>query len=987
MATFDAVRRAEEQEIAFIRKLPNSTRLEGERIGLAFSGGGIRSATFNLGVLQGLARYGLLKRIDYLSTVSGGGYIGSWLAAWIRRARIGAKAGIDTVEKALPAESPSESLPPPTAPYKEPEPVNFLRDYSNYLTPRVGIFGADTWAAIATYLRNVLLNQTILISFLAAVLLLPWLVGCLLTNLAGADVSPIRIAVFAALLLCIAVTVASANAARCSLSATAPRYTHEIWVLFFVAVPLFGSALLTGLWLWMSSPNNSWKLWCLSGAVLWAVLGAAVYAGAHILGVVARHIVNRNAGVPKRALPPWQWFLVPLFALFAGAFGGLLFELISKLFVYWKCQTPASGIWHAVSWGTPLMVVAFLLAGGFHIGLLKFAIRNEEQEWWSRLSGWLMIWCIAWAGIFGLALFAPWASYVYHGWIKSKLAVLLGWLLSTGTGILGGKSDKTSGKAGSTSKMELAVAVAPYVFIIGLLALLSLGVRGAATYALKQPAVSASQPCQEPDCAKTAKAEHAAPSAKEAPPLQISSSGEVAWNPAAPANTEGAPGSITFQSKFTVQPKAGEQPAGQRSEEYWKSACTLSCCKLLIALLGLAGFALALSWRVDINEFSMNLLYRNRLVRCYLGASRDNRHPNAFTGFDPLDDVLLAELSNLQRPKPSSSELPAGPYDGPYPILNCALNVTHGQRLAWQERKVESFVFTPRFCGVQYQEMTPIHVHGQQEDGENPQPKEGYRETLHYAFEDGGPYLGTALSVSGAAVSPNMGYHTSPPLAFLMSVFDVRLGQWLGNPRRKDSYNRPGPKVSLLYLLSELFALTDDTRPYVYLSDGDHFENLALYELVRRRCTHIIACDVGADAGFSFHDLGNAIRKCRSDLGVSITLDTELLKPKGDDMLAKTHGVVGTIHYPDGGKPGKLLFIKSTVTEDDPRDVFAYRAANPVFPNQSTADQWFDESQFESYRILGWRSIESILGTSYLEDLHDTPMEKIFSNLPAQWKT
>jgi hypothetical protein len=397
---------------------------------------------------------------------------------------------------------------------------------------------------------------------------------------------------------------------------------------------------------------------------------------------------------------------------------------------------------------------------------------------------------------------------------------------------------------------------------------------------------------------------------------------------------------------------------------------------------------------VDINEFSMNLLYRNRLVRCYLGASRKDRHPNAFTGFDPLDDIFLNRLSNFEpdpaapqnyKPKQATPEDPL--YAGPYPILNCALNVTHGQRLAWQERKAESFVFTPRYCGVQYQEMTPISRQQEDESLPNPQPKEGYRETLHYAFDDGGPYLGTAMSVSGAAVSPNMGYHTSPPLAFLMSVFDVRLGQWLGNPRRQDSFNRPGPRVSLAYLLSELFALTDDTRKYVYLSDGDHFENLALYELVRRRCTHIIACDVGADAGFSFHDLGNAIRKCRSDLGVNISLNTELLKPKGDDRLAKTHGVVGTIHYPDGGKPGKLLFIKSTVTEDDPGDVFAYRAANPVFPNQSTADQWFDESQFESYRILGRRSMESILGTSYLEDLHGTPMERIFDNLPAQWKT
>src|SRR5947209_3516800 len=150
MPTFDAVKQSEDREIDSIRK-SNSARLKDERIGLAFSGGGIRSATFNLGVLQGLAKYGLLKRLDYLSTVSGGGYIGSWLIKWILR------DGVDQVEKELGGK---------VHPGEEPAPVNFLRDYSNYLTPRTGFLGADTWAAVAIYLRNLLLNQTILVLFL-----------------------------------------------------------------------------------------------------------------------------------------------------------------------------------------------------------------------------------------------------------------------------------------------------------------------------------------------------------------------------------------------------------------------------------------------------------------------------------------------------------------------------------------------------------------------------------------------------------------------------------------------------------------------------------------------------------------------------------------------------------------------------------------------------------------------------------------------------
>src|SRR6266436_1727665 len=140
MATFQEVRAAELEELKKLREL-RGIKLPAEkgRVGLAFSGGGIRSATINLGILQGLAKYGLLKRIDYLSTVSGGGFIGGWLIRWIY------ERGIADVEQRLGDVT------------REPAPVTFLRDYSNYLTPRTGLLGADTWAAIATDLRNVLL--------------------------------------------------------------------------------------------------------------------------------------------------------------------------------------------------------------------------------------------------------------------------------------------------------------------------------------------------------------------------------------------------------------------------------------------------------------------------------------------------------------------------------------------------------------------------------------------------------------------------------------------------------------------------------------------------------------------------------------------------------------------------------------------------------------------------------------------------------------
>jgi hypothetical protein len=312
-------------------------------------------------------------------------------------------------------------------------------------------------------------------------------------------------------------------------------------------------------------------------------------------------------------------------------------------------------------------------------------------------------------------------------------------------------------------------------------------------------------------------------------------------------------------------------------------------------------------------------------------------------------------------------------------LFCAALNVTHGERLAWQERKAESFVFTPRYCGFDFPEMHLI--------AELP---ESFRPTYEFAYprsanpakqkEIGGMHVGTAMSISGAAASPNMGFHTSPPLAFLMTMFDVRLGWWLPNPRRESEKHRMtpegGPRLSLFYLLHELFASTTDRSKYVYVSDGGHFENLSIYELVRRRCEFIIACDADADAGMAFNDLGNAIRKCRSDFGVEITIDPTPVRIASNGY-AQRHAALGTIRYPKYGKVagraqepmiGKLLYIKTTVTKGVPADVLAYRAQDPSFPDRSTADQWFDESQFESYRRLGVYSIESLLGNEPDQD-------------------
>jgi hypothetical protein len=187
-----------------------------------------------------------------------------------------------------------------------------------------------------------------------------------------------------------------------------------------------------------------------------------------------------------------------------------------------------------------------------------------------------------------------------------------------------------------------------------------------------------------------------------------------------------------------------------------------------------------------------------------------------------------------------------------------------------------------------------------------------------------------------------------------MTLFDVRLGWWIGNPREQNAWFHGGPGLGFYWLLRELFGATSDDSEYVYLSDGGHFENLAIYELVRRGCKLIVASDASCDPGSGFGDLHNAIERCRTDFGVEIEVDPIGLKRQPQQGLAQSHFAVGKIHYSDSPEDdGLIIYLRPTLVAGDPVDVLGYKLANPDFPDDTTANQWFDEAHFENYRDLG----------------------------------
>ena len=208
------------------------------------------------------------------------------------------------------------------------------------------------------------------------------------------------------------------------------------------------------------------------------------------------------------------------------------------------------------------------------------------------------------------------------------------------------------------------------------------------------------------------------------------------------------------------------------------------------------------------------------------------------------------------------------------------------------------------------------------------------------------------MAISGAAAAPNMGTLTSPRYRFWLALLNLRLGYWLRRPARHTGVlDRFRPPIGWYYFFLEITGLMSDKTRYLNLSDGGHIENLGIYELLRRRCKFVIAIDGEADPQRSFGGLLTLTQLAKIDLGVTIEPDLADLRVEKDG-LGRAHFGVSRIDYPDGNH-GLLLYVKSSLTGNESEFLRKYRAENPDFPHQSTAQQLFSETQFEAYRVLG----------------------------------
>ncbi|ADB40021.1 patatin-like phospholipase family protein [Spirosoma linguale] len=913
---------------------------------LCLSGGGIRSATFALGVMQGLAQHNLLGRFSYLSTVSGGGYVGGWLSAWRHH------EGLDKVITKLKTTSST-----PIA--SEADPIRHLRQFSNYLSPQLGLFSADTWTLVATYTRNLLLIWLVILPFLAALAAVPW-VG---VTLASAKLNPGDTIWFWIMGSLLAVAGALSVMAVYFVHSYIPTpetkkpsekkltdiplksdrdqtaFINKCLLPFSVAV-----LLLILVWIWFTKLDSTSTHWA---GNIYRSLGLNQRTGLNIFseggywimgGTTLAHVIGWLLArpTPKKFYLQFLMFLV---IAVVGAMAGFLLLLTAKLL-------RSSSIELYTCLAFPCFMLSILLVGYFFEGVVSRYLDDARREWTARYSAWLLIAALGWLVLSSVILFGP-------GLIDAIKLQVASIGLGSGilTALLGGSAQSAGRGEGAGSRQGKGNASG----IIGLLSQFSLPIVATLTIFILMVMLS--------------------------------------------LLNQTLAGLLTDQ----LYDWFGDNTSGR--------ILTVFTPLILLILFLVAGWLLALM--IDTNRFSLHAMYRARLIRAYLGASRpqETRTPDPFTGFDEDDNIPMGQLKVDSYTTPTTNTPnEVGPETKPeatpkkplFHIINLALNLVNGQNLAWQERKAEAFSISPLHAGAMNLAYRRTRVKINPTDYRSGQENPALS-TPEYNCYGGkkGISLGTAITISGAAASPNMGYHSSTLVAFLMTLFNVRLGWWLGNPgpAGDKTFDKSTPDLAVKPIWDELQANTDDTNEYVYLSDGGHFENLGLYEMVLRRNRFIVVSDASCDESCTLEDLGNAIRKIRIDLGIPIEFQgnfpIQARSTNGVNAEGK-YWALARIGYSAVDKPtaatdpdevdGLLLYIKPAFYGNEPRDIFNYGSTKSAFPHESTSDQFFSESQFESYRALGRHAFET-MHTSFKKEA-GVELNELFTKngLALHWK-
>jgi hypothetical protein len=373
-------------------------------------------------------------------------------------------------------------------------------------------------------------------------------------------------------------------------------------------------------------------------------------------------------------------------------------------------------------------------------------------------------------------------------------------------------------------------------------------------------------------------------------------------------------------------------------------------------------FFLLYALYANINLTGLHRFYRDRLMETFMPTLDDVREDRRITTTG-ADEAALAAM------------YPQG-HQGPYHLINTNLVLLDGALARYRSRGSDSFVLAPLYCGsestgfVRTADWTPGPI------------RTGWRPRFSWFIRPVGPLtLPTAMAISAAAVNPRtgadgQGMTRRASVSTLLTILNLRLGCWLPSPQ----IERYPPWLATFYppnffipgLSQGLLGFgRDENSTWVELTDGGHFDNTGLYELVRRRVKTIFFVDGTEDPETSFASFANAVEKIYIDFNVKIRFgpDNSFTRLMVDADVSNTplarrfrlaeDGVaVAELIYPAEKDKrrlkGTLYYIKATMTPGLPPALYSYKADNSAFPWEPTTDQFFTEKQFEAYRALGF---------------------------------
>lgn len=358
-----------------------------------------------------------------------------------------------------------------------------------------------------------------------------------------------------------------------------------------------------------------------------------------------------------------------------------------------------------------------------------------------------------------------------------------------------------------------------------------------------------------------------------------------------------------------------------------------------------------------INLSTLQALYGARLTRAYLGGSNGERFESGTEG---------AKVRSVAEPV-ASDQLSHDIYYGsdvlaPLHIVNVTMNQTtdRAEQLVQRDRKGKPLAILPHGFSIDRNHYEFSNKATKQENEANLS-------------------MGEWIGTSGAAFTTGLGRATSLGTSLLLGLANVRLGRWWSSGCGEDKstgferwFGKLFKTQQFLYweFLAQFHGLR---RKSQYLSDGGHFENTGVYELLRpeRKLKVIVVCDCGCDHPYQFEDLANLIRLARIDFGIELAIDravtgVELLRdifgtpeevavrPAMNDKCAIMLNVYDSRPVRSTTPRCRIVLVKPKLIKSVPIDVKQYADTHEAFPQEPTADQFFDEAQWESYRKLGF---------------------------------